>query len=68
MRKMKKTYLQPKMLPTQVDINLLICVGSPNKNTPTEGLDDDLVDGGDDPGDFSRRRNSVWNEQEENEW
>lgn len=60
---MKKTYLQPETLLTILNLDAHLCIGSPNDTTPTEGLDDDITPGGNNPGDFSRRHN-VWDDEE----
>jgi hypothetical protein len=55
------------MMPN-VDVTLIhtgyhLCEGSINNTTPTSGLDEDLNEGGNDPGNFSRRR-TVWDDAE----
>lgn len=65
----KKAYLIPEMLVVTLATEHLLTVVSdtrPNKDNPTENLDDDLEDGGDDPGSFSRRGNrNVWDDEED---
>lgn len=55
---MKKTYINPEILIELLSEETDLLNGSPNTQTPTSGLDGDLQNGGDNPGNFSRR--SVW--------
>ena len=66
----KKAYISPLVEVTRVVTHYHLCIGSTNSKNPTEGLDDDLKNGGDDPGNFSRRRgHSQWDDEElEEEW
>jgi hypothetical protein len=59
---MKKTYLKPEGRQAMLDMDYHLCIGSSNKKNPASGLGDDenLQDGGNNPGDFSRR--NVWGE------
>lgn len=65
-RTMKKIYLKPETLLTILSTDYHLCTGSPNDTNPTNGLDGDLTDGGDNPGNFSRRRD-IWEDEEEEE-
>lgn len=64
----KKAYISPLVEVTRVVTHYHLCIGSTDSKNPTEGLDDDLNNGGDDPGNFSRRRgHSQWDDEEEKE-
>ena len=61
---MKKTYINPATEVVIVATGYQICVGSPNQDSPTDLPGDDTPTyGGDDPGHFSRRNNSIWDEE-----
>ena len=60
----KQQYVIPMVRVVRVATTTHLCIGSPKNNDPVEGLDDDLGSGGDDPGNFSRKR-SVWDDEEE---
>ena len=60
----KQQYVIPMVRVVRVATTTHLCIGSPKNNKPVEGLDDDLKPGGDDPGNFSRKR-SVWDDEEE---
>lgn len=63
---MKKTYINPATEVVLLTAGFHICEGSINTITPVSGLDDEepITPGGNNPGDFSRRR-SLWDEEEE---
>jgi len=64
----KKVYISPMAEVTKVTFGHHICIGSVNTSNSTDGLDEELDYGGDDPGDFSRRRRSPrnqWDNEEE---
>ncbi len=63
---MKKTYISPMVVVTQVVTNYHLCFGSLSKEKAVEGLDENLVDGGNNPGSFSRR-NDRWEDEEEDD-
>lgn len=64
----KKAYISPLVEVTRVVTHYHLCIGSTDSKNPTKGLDDDLNNGGDDPGNFSRRRgHSQWDDEEEKE-
>lgn len=66
---MKKTYIAPALLIVPVTTGCQICIGSPNKQKPTDGLGEGITDGGNNPGNFSRRRHrNDWDDEEEEEW
>jgi len=62
----KKAYISPLVEVTRVVTHYHLCIGSTNSKNPTEGLDeDDLENGGDNPGNFSRRRgHRQWDDEE----
>ena len=60
----KQQYVIPMVRVVRVATTTHLCIGSPNSDKPTQGLDDDLGPGDDNPGNFSRKR-SVWNDEEE---
>ncbi len=61
---MKKTYINPATEVVVVATKYQICIGSPNKETPTDLPGDDTPTyGGDNPGSFSRGSNSIWDEE-----
>ena len=71
----KKTYMTPEALVTLLATDFHLCNGSINGDTPTDCLGEDLGDGGNDPGDFSRRRGrgnarNQWedDEMDEEQW
>lgn len=72
----KKTYMTPEALVTLLATDFHLCQGSINGDTPTSGLDNDpLENGGNNPGDFSRRRGrgnarNQWedDEMDEEQW
>ncbi|MBQ8467040.1 MAG: hypothetical protein IJ546_05010 [Prevotella sp.] len=55
----KKEYKMPQILVMNVAVENHLCGGSPDPNSPYSGIDDNLVDGGNDPGSFSRE-DSYW--------
>ena len=59
----KQQYVIPMVRVVRVATTTHLCIGSPKNNDPVEGLDD-VEPGGDDPGNFSRKR-SVWDDEEE---
>lgn len=63
----KKAYITPLVVVTGVTTHYHICIGSVNKENPTdlEGIDDGINN---DPGNFSRRRNQWEDEEEEEEY
>lgn len=65
----KKAYISPVIEVTRLIIGRHLCIGSTDSNNPTEGLDDDddLINGGDNPGSFSRRGRNQWDDDEEEE-
>ena len=64
---MKKTYINPVTELVVLSTGCHICIGSTNTENPTNGLDDEpLENGGNDPGDFSRRK-SQWDADTEGE-
>ncbi len=61
----KQQYVIPMVRVVRVATTTHLCIGSPNSDKPTQGLDDQpLEPGGGDPGTFSRKR-SVWDDEEE---
>ena len=56
---MKKTYISPMVVVTQVVTNYHLCFGSLSKEKAVEGLDENPVVGGNNPICFSRR-NDRW--------
>ena len=64
---MKKAYINPAAEEILATPDYEICIGSTNTENPTNGLDDEpLENGGNDPGDFSRRK-SQWDADTESE-
>lgn len=61
---MKKTYIYPTTEVVVVATKYQICIGSPNKETPTD-LPGNPTYGGDNPGNFSRGSKSIWDEEHE---
>ena len=63
----KKAYITPLVVVTGVTTHYHICIGSVNKENPTDldGIDDGINN---DPGNFSRRRNQWEDEEEEEEY
>lgn len=59
----KKEYFIPKTEVINTNLSICICAGSGelNEENPTNGIDN-LRNGGDNPGDFSRRTFSVWDD------
>ena len=62
---MKKTYINPATEIVFVAVGRQICTGSPNQDKPTNL--DGVTQTSNDPGSFSRRRRSEWDDEEE-EW
>ena len=61
----KKAYISPMVAVTRVVTHYHLCIGSTNSTTPTEGLDDEEpLTPGNDPGNFSRRGHSQWDDDE----
>jgi hypothetical protein len=62
----KLSYIKPEVCIVFTSTRYHLCIGSSNNSTPVSGGDEmnDVTDGGNNPGDFSRRCND-WDDEEE---